>query len=247
MIKWTVAGKPRMALFAGDDGIMTGEELTYDYNFNPYSIKNVQECRCRAEGCRGVLGPKPKEIREALKPITTGGKRKLQQVVEDAVETVTKRRKLAVPSSVKSAFATAKAHTSKRLSQTGVLSSSATPKQQPRREAFQRGLQGVKQERASERSRSGESRRRATITYTRRRSAMGSLTEASNEDKIRRCPSASLPEEARVRRSIGRRDGVKVKAASLRADLVGTARRSNRGAPEGKTIRITGGEFKGWR
>ena len=33
MEKWTVAGKPRMALFAGDDGIVTGEELTYDYNF----------------------------------------------------------------------------------------------------------------------------------------------------------------------------------------------------------------------
>jgi len=33
MVKWIVAGKPRMALFAGDDGIMTGEELTYDYNF----------------------------------------------------------------------------------------------------------------------------------------------------------------------------------------------------------------------
>ena len=33
MIKWTVAGKPRMALFAGERGVMTGEELTYDYNF----------------------------------------------------------------------------------------------------------------------------------------------------------------------------------------------------------------------
>jgi palmitoyltransferase ZDHHC9/14/18 len=33
MIKWTVNGEPRMALFAGDRGIMTGEELTYDYNF----------------------------------------------------------------------------------------------------------------------------------------------------------------------------------------------------------------------
>ena len=33
MTKWTVSGKPRMALFAGDKGIMTGEELTYDYNF----------------------------------------------------------------------------------------------------------------------------------------------------------------------------------------------------------------------
>jgi palmitoyltransferase ZDHHC9/14/18 len=33
MIKWTVGGEPRMALFAGPRGIMTGEELTYDYNF----------------------------------------------------------------------------------------------------------------------------------------------------------------------------------------------------------------------
>ena len=33
MVKWTVAGKPRMALFAGEDGVMTGDEVTYDYNF----------------------------------------------------------------------------------------------------------------------------------------------------------------------------------------------------------------------
>ena len=33
MDKWTVAGKPRMAQVAGEQGIMTGEELTYDYNF----------------------------------------------------------------------------------------------------------------------------------------------------------------------------------------------------------------------
>lgn len=33
MIKWNVAGTPRMALFAGDYGVLTGEELTYDYNF----------------------------------------------------------------------------------------------------------------------------------------------------------------------------------------------------------------------
>ncbi|KAF3482342.1 histone-lysine N-methyltransferase [Arthroderma uncinatum] len=60
MEKWIVAGKPRIALFAGDNGIMTGEELTYDYNFDPYSNKNVQECRCGTPSCRGVLGPRPK-------------------------------------------------------------------------------------------------------------------------------------------------------------------------------------------
>lgn len=46
MEKWTVAGKPRMALFAGDRGIMTGEELTYDYNFE-YAVKLLLEtCIC---------------------------------------------------------------------------------------------------------------------------------------------------------------------------------------------------------
>ncbi|PKY07800.1 hypothetical protein P168DRAFT_313945 [Aspergillus campestris IBT 28561] len=65
MEKWTVAGKPRMALFAGDRGIMTGEELTYDYNFDPYSQKNVQQCRCGSVSCRGVLGPRPREKERA--------------------------------------------------------------------------------------------------------------------------------------------------------------------------------------
>ncbi|KAI5209354.1 hypothetical protein AUEXF2481DRAFT_616729 [Aureobasidium subglaciale EXF-2481] len=67
MLKRFVGGQPRMALFAGERGILTGEELTYDYNFDPYSVKNVQECRCGATNCRGVLGPRPKD---ANKPVT---------------------------------------------------------------------------------------------------------------------------------------------------------------------------------
>ncbi|KAL2257524.1 hypothetical protein VTK26DRAFT_9523 [Humicola hyalothermophila] len=63
MIKWIVSGQPRMALFAGDRPIMTGEELTYDYNFDPFSAKNVQKCLCGSANCRGVLGPKPKEVK----------------------------------------------------------------------------------------------------------------------------------------------------------------------------------------
>jgi histone-lysine N-methyltransferase ASH1L len=31
--KWIVDGEPRMALFAGEAGVHTGDELTYDYNF----------------------------------------------------------------------------------------------------------------------------------------------------------------------------------------------------------------------
>lgn len=44
MEKWTVAGKPRMALFAGENGIMTGDELSYDYNFEsvPFPLNRMQ-------------------------------------------------------------------------------------------------------------------------------------------------------------------------------------------------------------
>ena len=90
MVKWIVEGKPRMALFAGDDGITTGEELTYDYNFDPFSAKNIQECHCGMPSCRGVLGPKPKdrEPKDALKPIvkegtSAGVKRKFKEIADD--------------------------------------------------------------------------------------------------------------------------------------------------------------------
>ena len=98
MEKWTVEGRPRMALFAGDRAIVTGEELTYDYNFDPYSLKNVQECRCGEPGCRGVLGPKekkqPKNKDEtANEGIVKGVKRKVAEVLDEAKDRVTKKRK----------------------------------------------------------------------------------------------------------------------------------------------------------
>ena len=246
MIKWTVAGKPRMALFAGDNGIMTGEELTYDYNFNPYSVKNVQECRCGADGCRGVLGPKPKEVREALKPITTGGKRKIQQVVEDAVETVSKKRKIAVPSSVKVAFKTAKAQTSRSLSQAKVLGSSASQNQRLVKETSQRPLPDLELGTTTERSKDEKRRRRTTGPYSRRQSSVGTLTEIDSEHKVRRRSSARLGEEDKGERP-NSRHSAKVKAASVRANVVQTVRRSGRGTPAGETRIMGDDEFKGWR
>ena len=248
MIKWTVAGKPRMALFAGDNGIMTGEELTYDYNFNPYSVKNVQECRCGANGCRGVLGPKPKEIREALRPMTTGAKRKIQQVVEDAVEIVTKKRKIAVSSSVKSAFTTVKAKTSRMASQAEVLGSSATQNQQLVKGASQRSVPGYKSETTNERLKDREHKRRNTAATSRPRSSIGRLTKMKSDDKPRRRSSAKSAEEGNVERPISRKGSVKVKAASVRANVIRNVRKSSRGTSAGKTIRIIGDdEFKGWR
>lgn len=52
-----VNGTPRMAVFAGDSGIMTGEELSYDYNFDNFG-ETRQACHCGATNCRGYLGPR---------------------------------------------------------------------------------------------------------------------------------------------------------------------------------------------
>lgn len=113
MVKWIVGGKPRMALFAGDNPIMTGDELTYDYNFDPFSAKNVQECRCGSDNCRGVLGPKPKPnpkeaktVKETIKNVVKAGKRKLKELLggeeeDDADSRSPKKRKMKQATGVK--------------------------------------------------------------------------------------------------------------------------------------------------
>ncbi|EME38812.1 hypothetical protein DOTSEDRAFT_83490 [Dothistroma septosporum NZE10] len=52
-----VNGVARMGVFAGKSGIMTGEELTYDYNFDNFG-ESRQNCYCGTTNCRGYLGPK---------------------------------------------------------------------------------------------------------------------------------------------------------------------------------------------
>jgi palmitoyltransferase ZDHHC9/14/18 len=52
---------------------------------SPFSLKNIQECRCGTKSCRGVLGPKPKkpanhEERSLPSALLAGAKRKLQDV-----------------------------------------------------------------------------------------------------------------------------------------------------------------------
>ncbi|KAL4805499.1 hypothetical protein BDV18DRAFT_20303 [Aspergillus unguis] len=89
MEKWTVAGKPRMALFAGDRGVMTGEELTYDYNFDPYSQKNVQQCRCGSSQCRGILGPRKREKEQRAELRAA----KLKEIADAKKANAAKRRK----------------------------------------------------------------------------------------------------------------------------------------------------------
>ncbi|KAJ5555560.1 Histone-lysine N-methyltransferase (Ash1) [Penicillium sp. DV-2018c] len=117
MEKWTVAGKPRMALFAGDRGVSTGEELSYDYNFDPYSNKNVQECRCGSANCRGFLGPRLKEKQQRAKELekrkaegspkkatskkTTGKKRKVEDDDDSDASPRPKKRKMITTKGIK--------------------------------------------------------------------------------------------------------------------------------------------------
>lgn len=123
MIKWIVSGQPRMALFAGDKPIMTGDELTYDYNFDPFSAKNVQKCLCEEPNCRGVLGPKPREVKppkadlkNAVKAKVKAGKRKLKELIgdeADATGTKTKKRKIQPATGVKRSLSSASSKVAK--------------------------------------------------------------------------------------------------------------------------------------
>ncbi|KAG8356074.1 hypothetical protein FVEN_g6102 [Fusarium venenatum] len=122
MIKWIVSGQPRMALFAGDKPIMTGDELTYDYNFDPFSAKNVQKCLCGEPNCRGVLGPKPREVKQpktdlknAVKGVVKAGKRKLKELVGDEGDSgnSAKKRKVQPAKGVKRAISNASSKVAK--------------------------------------------------------------------------------------------------------------------------------------
>lgn len=115
MIKWIVSGQPRMALFAGDKPIQTGDELTYDYNFDPFSAKNVQSCLCGEPNCRGVLGPKSREpkptkpdLKSAVKATVKAGKRKFMELMGDEEPEAgdAKKRKIQAATGVKGSLST---------------------------------------------------------------------------------------------------------------------------------------------
>ncbi|KFZ09810.1 hypothetical protein V502_08453 [Pseudogymnoascus sp. VKM F-4520 (FW-2644)] len=172
MVKWIVGGKPHMALFAGKNPIMTGEELTYDYKFDPFSSRNVQECRCGAESCRGVLGPRPKEGKGAkeeggkgakmvkkVKGVVKKGKRKLKELMGgDAEEKGNKKRKILVPvGKSKPAKALAKAKkVAKKMGKVGggagrdatagagAGAATSTPKKSPKPSKAPKGLKQAK-------------------------------------------------------------------------------------------------------
>ena len=244
MIKWTVSGKPRMALFAGDKGIMTGDELTYDYNFDPYSTKNVQECRCGASSCRGVLGPKPKEpketrdIKDALNPLVTGGKRKYRQALEDTVDRVTKKRKIAIPTSVKATLSKVKKQTTANLSKTYALAATSPQNERLVKKISERSLRGIKRRSLLETS-ATKITKKTIVAMARRRSANGTFLKGGpiGLDIEKEGKDEKIGEKQA--RSANKKDGVKAKANTVKKSVVRTMRNSSR-VGNGKTIRVIG-------
>ncbi|EOD46036.1 putative histone-lysine n-methyltransferase protein [Neofusicoccum parvum UCRNP2] len=78
MEKWTVNGEQRMALFA-NRFIMTGEELTWHYNFESYGQE--QPCYCGTWNCAGVIGRHTRI--KPNKEVAVGNKRKSPDDAED--------------------------------------------------------------------------------------------------------------------------------------------------------------------
>ncbi|KAF9281345.1 Histone-Lysine N-Methyltransferase ash1l, partial [Mortierella antarctica] len=53
--KWLLNGEMSIGIFASQD-IPSGAEISYDYNFSPFSGAQKQRCRCEAPNCRGYIG-----------------------------------------------------------------------------------------------------------------------------------------------------------------------------------------------
>lgn len=83
-----------MALFAGPAGIMTGEELTYDYNFDNFNKEAVTVCRCGSGECRGFLGKKlsEQEVKRRLKEARSKAER---EAAEEAKRQLEEQQRLA--------------------------------------------------------------------------------------------------------------------------------------------------------
>ena len=99
---------------------------------SPFSSKNIQACRCGKPSCRGVLGPKQKEtkdIKEALQSISAkpSAKRKLQEAIgNEKGGNDSKKRRIAVATSVKKVISAVKATASKQLNKASEQHSSAS-------------------------------------------------------------------------------------------------------------------------
>ncbi|KAK5701235.1 hypothetical protein LTR17_022770 [Elasticomyces elasticus] len=89
-----VNGTPRMGVFAGERGVATGQELTYDYNFDNFGEK-VQMCYCGAASCRGTLSKRlnKDEQKKQLK-VENEKKRKAAEEAQKAAEDEDRKKRV---------------------------------------------------------------------------------------------------------------------------------------------------------
>ncbi|GIZ38069.1 hypothetical protein CKM354_000149500 [Cercospora kikuchii] len=76
-----VGGVPRMGIYAGPSGIMTNEELSYDYNFDNFGDTR-QTCYCGSWNCRGYLGRRLRA--DEIKKLAKEEQERLRIVAEEA-------------------------------------------------------------------------------------------------------------------------------------------------------------------
>ncbi|KAF2208237.1 hypothetical protein CERZMDRAFT_101686 [Cercospora zeae-maydis SCOH1-5] len=76
-----VGGVPRMGIYAGPSGIMTNEELSYDYNFDNFGDTR-QTCYCGSWNCRGYLGRRLRA--DEIKKLAKEEQERLRVAAEEA-------------------------------------------------------------------------------------------------------------------------------------------------------------------
>ncbi|KAK0946358.1 hypothetical protein LTR29_002120 [Friedmanniomyces endolithicus] len=89
-----VNGTPRMGVFAGEGGVATGQELTYDYNFDNFGEKQ-QMCYCGAPTCRGYLSKRLNAAEQKkMARVENEKKRKAAEVAQRHAEDEDRKKKV---------------------------------------------------------------------------------------------------------------------------------------------------------
>lgn len=246
-----------MALFAGERPIMTGEELTYDYNFDPFSAKNVQECRCGSANCRGILGPRPKDqkpkptgVGAGLKRAVSAGKRKLKELLggeadenEDKAEV--KKRKIAAPAPIKTTVKALEAVKGLKRTLSKTLVSSLSTKKAP--PAKKKVIFVNKRSKVSTLKTYGTTGKRQTKLSSRNSSL--TIVAADEEDvkgvkgkgKAKAASTEKSPKEPPKKGKVGRPRKITVEEKKVKKNTVRSVKSrfgAGKKGPNRKTIRV---------
>ena len=186
MRKWIVDKKPRMALFALRD-IMTGEELTYDYNFEPTG--QPQPCHCGAENCRGVIGPRTSKDKEKQR-----SKEQQEKKEEKAKKIVIEKKKQLDPARPPPKTASLQTNETKTSSARSIVSNAIAGTKRKFKEIW--STSSSKDDEASEIAKQQANDRRARL-QKRRRVSPETASHLDHSVTLRASQSGDVSEEDR--------------------------------------------------